>query len=351
MEPVMMMSTSAPSATNCPRSFTRLGCPASSKRKRSAFTLVELLVVIGIIVVIMGMLLVMLVVAYKRGLHQRYLADISTISTALDAYKSDFGDYPRPSGNSAGFAVLAEALVGPGPAALTPAAVSSMNIPTTVTGGSVAGQVLVDSTSAPTNISIALAPTGTSSGSFWMSANAGYVDGNDGPGWRMRANGGRVYGPYLAPDKWHMADNSGRPLCALLDPDGSPILYFAAAKPSPNIALPNGYAQDSHLTPAAHPEFDMADNWMILSSTSSSAATSEDNARLMFQFMLGDLDGDGAITSNGTKGPETALATAPYILWCAGPDRGFGFTYTGNYAADKKTLSQADDVTNLSNGP
>ena len=40
---------------------------------------------------------------------------MASIGVALDAYKADFGDYPRAEQNYTGFAVLCKALISPGP--------------------------------------------------------------------------------------------------------------------------------------------------------------------------------------------------------------------------------------------
>src|SRR5271154_1752165 len=62
---------------------------------RKAFTLVELLVVIGIIAILAGLLLPMVNQVYRSSKITGQKADFVTIANALDAYKADFGDYPR----------------------------------------------------------------------------------------------------------------------------------------------------------------------------------------------------------------------------------------------------------------
>jgi prepilin-type N-terminal cleavage/methylation domain-containing protein len=62
---------------------------------RKAFTLVELLVVIGIITILMGLLLPAISQMHRSAQITGQKADFQTIATALDAYKADFGDYPK----------------------------------------------------------------------------------------------------------------------------------------------------------------------------------------------------------------------------------------------------------------
>jgi prepilin-type N-terminal cleavage/methylation domain-containing protein len=97
---------------------------------RKAFTLIELLVVIGIIVVLITILVP--IIAHTRTLANitAQKADFQTITTALEAYRQDFGDYPRntylptwnydvggsPNYEAPAYFTLATALVGPGPA-------------------------------------------------------------------------------------------------------------------------------------------------------------------------------------------------------------------------------------------
>src|SRR5690348_14407494 len=79
--------------------FTLIELPAVSRRKREAFTLVELLVVIGILVALIAILLPAVNKAYKNAQRTSMQADLAAISQALDAYRNDFADYPRPDFN------------------------------------------------------------------------------------------------------------------------------------------------------------------------------------------------------------------------------------------------------------
>src|SRR4051812_7886736 len=68
---------------------------AESPRRSAGFTLVELLVVIGIIMTLAAILLPALNTAYRNATRARMAGDLQAIVTALEAYKADFGDYPR----------------------------------------------------------------------------------------------------------------------------------------------------------------------------------------------------------------------------------------------------------------
>src|SRR5208282_2966308 len=67
----------------------------SRMNTRKAFTLIELLVVIGIIAILAGILLPAVNHMRKIAQLDGQRADFQSISTALEAYKADFGDYPR----------------------------------------------------------------------------------------------------------------------------------------------------------------------------------------------------------------------------------------------------------------
>ena len=84
-------------------------------RRRHAFTLVEILVVIGIIVVLAGILVPLVGRSMRQAKQIRTAADLQSIGTALEAFKADHGDYPRTAPNSigSGIGMLGRFLFGP----------------------------------------------------------------------------------------------------------------------------------------------------------------------------------------------------------------------------------------------
>src|SRR4051812_41748516 len=81
-------------------------------RRRGGFTLIEMLVVIGIIVLLAGLTIPMVVKARRSAGRTKLASDFGTISQALEEYKNTFGDYPRVEQPNTGFAVLGRALIG-----------------------------------------------------------------------------------------------------------------------------------------------------------------------------------------------------------------------------------------------
>jgi type II secretory pathway pseudopilin PulG len=93
------------------------------KRKKSSFTLVELLTVVVIIAIVVAMLVPALTVVRKMAKEAQQRAQLTTIEMALTAFKQDYGDYPPSdctldgtynvaTGDYLGAQKLAEALVG-----------------------------------------------------------------------------------------------------------------------------------------------------------------------------------------------------------------------------------------------
>jgi prepilin-type N-terminal cleavage/methylation domain-containing protein len=89
------------------------------KSKKTGFTLVELLVALGIVALLAGLLVPALNVVRNTARDAKQRAQFSTIELGLSAFKNDYGDYPPSSltsegsaGDYCGAQKLAEALVG-----------------------------------------------------------------------------------------------------------------------------------------------------------------------------------------------------------------------------------------------
>ncbi len=64
-------------------------------RRCNAFTLIELIVVVGIIIVLSGLVLSTVGYARKKGARARAETEIAAMSAACENYKADNGVYPR----------------------------------------------------------------------------------------------------------------------------------------------------------------------------------------------------------------------------------------------------------------
>jgi len=327
---------------------------SAAGRKRGGFTLIELLVVIGIIVLLAGLIFPVLIHVRRNATRTKIASDLQTIGVALEAYKADFGDYPRPSlaidpatGNAIpsipdrpnpplGAQILCRALVGPAPA------------------------IEPDPRIAPFK-----------------------QDGANGPGFRVRTGSpgpdgrwgtpddvqpqGKVYGPYLATDRFHVGDpaspktpNSANVLLwTILDSNDQPILYFPAAPQKLRINMTTNYVgKNQTASPQILYMYNLADNLGLQSvsplddqvHTIFTRANDNNDAKRM-GILLGDYDPANPSAStnynSGIDGNEHAATTGPYILWSAGPDGIFG---TDSITPTAKELQNCDDVTNFNMG-
>lgn len=239
------------------------------------FTLIELIVVAGVIVLLASLLVPMLAKAYKSSVRSRMLADLHVLSQGLEAYKLDQRDYPRIYANPAnqntdprvdGAILLCWALIAPGP--------------DIIAGGQPGG------------------------------------DGANGPGFRQRGTSGTVYGPYVAPEKFRMglpadgSPSSDNLRTAILDRNDKPI-YYCPARPNgaSYINQPGGFVADYSGT-GMQPMYDHA--YFIDPNQNPVIDLA------VMQHALGDANANGYI-DNG----EQAAFTGPYILWAAGVDQNY----------------------------
>jgi type II secretion system protein G len=85
------------------------------------FTLIELLIVVAIIGIIVAISIVNMINAIQRGKQKRSMADMRTISTALEAYASDQNAYPAAAGYTLPSGLsLPTATLGPAGGELSP---------------------------------------------------------------------------------------------------------------------------------------------------------------------------------------------------------------------------------------
>lgn len=325
--------------------------------KRRGFTLVELLVVIGIILVLAGIALPILIKSYSSAEKNKARADLNTIAVCLEAYKQDYGDYPRTLTDPAtgatiantGAATLCKALVGPGNALPTTTAWSGS--PTVYSPGDMVvdgGVTFLCIQTIPTSGGNAYAPT--SNASYWV--RFADEDGLNGPGWRPRA-GAKPQAAYLNLDRFKLRD------MMLCNKDNFPVLYYPAnptmpridkvpgaitAAPDPTGGRYGGYVG---ITPTIagqpYPLYNASDNLTFMSSN-------------MLEALLGDYSLNGGIEA--TLGQETPFATqVKFVLISPGPDGAYGpsspalqgnpATTAAQWTNNKASVQGCDDVTNF----
>src|SRR5213592_3150024 len=68
-----------------------------TNRFNCAFTLIELIVVITVIIILTGLVLSTVGYAQKKGARARAETEIAAMSAACESYKADNGVYPRTS--------------------------------------------------------------------------------------------------------------------------------------------------------------------------------------------------------------------------------------------------------------
>ncbi len=317
---------------------------------RRGFTLVELLVVMGIIIVLIGILVPTLIRAYSAADKTKAAADLQSIGVALEAYRGDFGDYPRIDrsvatgyGQDTGAVVLCKALVGAGgtvePVATPYATLTSYN-PGDLVSYSGVNYVYIRYTTGTINAGNPAVPSVGSANPYWAPWLT--VDGLNGPGFRIRQQG-KVYAPYLQMDRFKIVAGG----TMLADLNNNPILYYPASINKPNVyAVPS--ATNGGYVAKYNPAFPMP------------LYCASDNLGFMslveLQAELGDYSTNQAIdtVATATNPGEAAIGNYPYLLFAAGPDSSFGpvgvvtsATTLAKWQTNKIAAAGCDDVTNI----
>lgn len=206
---------------------------ADAMKQAKGFTLMELLVVISIIMILVGLLLPVLSYVRRSANVARIQGDLQTIATALEAYKQDFGDYPRPSltdsSQTRGAVTLCNALLSPGPQGVA-------NDINTIGDGA-------DGYGFRARRTTVSRPTGA------FDAGGNPIMVFDHYVWH-----GKVYGPYISPDSFTA---SATDCTGYLMRRTTPVAYYAS-KPASNTTAANSFLADTTALPV--PMWNIHDN-------------------------------------------------------------------------------------------
>lgn len=90
--------------------------PKMKRKQREAFTLIELLTVVLIIIILAGLVISTAGYIQKKAARERATSEIAAMEAALESYKADNGIYPQNTNTDAvlGAKILYQALTGDG---------------------------------------------------------------------------------------------------------------------------------------------------------------------------------------------------------------------------------------------
>ena len=295
-------------------SRTALRKPPAAPR-RLGFTLVELLIVIGIIAVLAGILIPTIAGVVRSGKRTAQRQALAGIERALDAYQGDHNDIPRFGSNAAGTfndaddtpdrgaRLLARALFGPADAVDTSMDADDYR------------------TETPANKSD-LFQDGFDG--FGFKGQRQVVPSAPGSSTYVYYTPGETYGPYLEPDRWDLGDDDGDPAAysaatVILDNNGLPILYYPARRETPP---PAQYIEKLAIAQAnTNTRFNADDNRLFpatqadaTSSLPTSYSATDAADLTFFNRLIGDED-----ESYGINDAEVPV-DRPYLLIATGPE-------------------------------
>ena len=302
-------------------------------RHARGFTLVELLIVIGIVGLLIGLLTAVVMRAANSSKRTAGAAQLQMIATALEAYKTDFGDYPRPS-------------LGINPATGT-AYTGSAAKPNPPSGAQILCRALVAPHPAVDT-----------------TAGLPVQDGLEGPGFRLRGTQGQQYKGYLPADKFKLSEPVAGAgslpdgSATLVDGNGKAILYLPARRPVPDIRAVDGFiASNSYTSATPRPLFNFFDLRADVTDASifrRPGETTDARALARVRGALGDFDLTAPTATTNCNGQidtgETPATDAAYLLWTAGADGVYGpeiSDATAPFAPTRAELKACDDVANF----
>ena len=296
-----------------------------TKGRSAGFTLAELIVVIGIILLLIAILLPAVNKVYSAGDRAAQRQALNSIEQALETYLADCDDYPRfePVGggiNDAqdrGARLLARALFGPAPktdASFAP-------------GDSRADEIAAFQDG-----------FGDENGLFGFKSDRQVIsEGNSSVFYFPN----KTNGPYLQPERWTLRKNAAGgfdPDVVILDRNEQPILYYPGLRKTPDLSITlddetfdagvrtrgtfitvNSPTMAGNLA-RQEGMYNAADNHLHL------AARQTDETNGDLNVMLGDLDRDGALGAG-----ETAAYTGPYLLIASDDKGGYGVNSVANF--------------------
>ena len=265
---------------------------STSTRRRSGFTLVEILVVLGIIGLILSIALPITFKARRQAARTRAVRDLEAIRTALEEFKNSYGEYPQTSGGKITFpatakdgaTILCEALTGQ----------------------------FYDLTAGPPALKPILDP-----------------------------KSGRPRSPLINIENFNIRTSppslvGSPPLVCLRDTSDVPILYFPARVPPPDYRQNNLFVSTS-----ANSLYNYNDCPFIPPSvTQRYLPTIQDMEYLLGDGTKGSLGPPVVppVPPNGMiDGRDIPACTGPYLLWSAGANVQFGLN----------PRNKSDDVTNF----
>ena len=314
---------------------------------RHGFTLVELLVVIGILALLAAVLLPAINSVRRSAFRTAEASALQSIATALDQYQSDQGDYPRldestltttpgsladePALNyngERGARLLARALFGPAPKTQP-----SVETPPVVINDLL--RAFQDGHEA------------TAADTFGFKPSRQVVpDGSGGQTWYLP---GKPSGPYLDGGRWNLRKAAGGfdASVVILDRNDEPYLYYprrsgtvANSETYSNVTFDGASRASGSLVSVNGPTlsnirqqglYNAFDNHNHLPAALSGTNVDDDGDGIpdetgLLNYLLGDTNLDGAI------GPgETQAYDGPYLLIASDDNNNYGVDSVVNF--------------------